>query len=150
MNLDPLKSMLTRHEGRRKKKYRCSRGKWTIGVGWNMDAWPLPADIDSYLRVRGEITEGMIDRLLDISITTATNNCRDIYPGFDGFSETRRFALIDLCFNLGVNGLLKFKKAMAAIKIGDWNEAANQFCDSDWFTQVGVRGPEIVGMIRNG
>jgi lysozyme len=161
MNLDSLKNMLTRHEGRKKKRYLCSRSHWTIGVGWNIDAWPLPVDIAAYLSVHGEITEGMIDRLLDISITSATNNCRDIYPGFDGFSERRRFALIDFVFNLGAKGATGFKKMRNAIISGDWNEAANQIQDSAYWRQLGgdpkgtddgklERPEEVAMMLREG
>ena len=40
-----LREMLERHEGRKKKVYRCSKGKKTIGVGHNVDAKGLPPDI---------------------------------------------------------------------------------------------------------
>jgi len=29
--------LITKHEGRRKKPYKCSGGKNTIGIGWNFD-----------------------------------------------------------------------------------------------------------------
>ena len=161
MNNDSLRAMLIRHEGWRKKRYKCSRGHWTIGVGWNLDAWPLPPDIAAYERVHGEITEGMIERLLDISVETATVQCRDIYPGFDGFSEARRFALVNFVFNLGGFGALGFKKMRKAIIAGDWAEAAEQIRDSEYWRQLGgdpagtddgklERPEEIAMMLRNG
>jgi len=150
MNLDLLREMLKRHEGLRLKKYRCSAGKWTIGYGWNMTAHPLPSDIAACLNLTGEITEDMAEWLLNISIEMATRQCWDIFPGFSGFSERRQMALIDFVFNVGAGKAITFKKAMQAIKAGDWDKAADEFQDSKWFKQVGDRGPEIVGMIREG
>ncbi len=145
-----LKEMITRHEADRLKRYRCPAGHWTIGRGWNMDAHPLPPDIASYERIHGDITQEMSDRLLDISIETATKQCQSLYMGFDGYPEARRFALIDFVFNVGVGTALKFRKMRAAISMQDWNRAADEMVDSDWFKQVGTRGPEIVGMVRMG
>lgn len=161
MNHDALRTMLIRHEGWRKKRYKCSRGRQTIGVGWNLDAWSLPPDIAAYLGVNGEITEGMIERLLDISVETATVQCREIYPGFDGFSEARRFALTDFCYNIGGFGALGFKKMRKAIIAGDWAEAAEQIRDSDYWRQLGgdpkgtddgklERPEEIAKLLREG
>ncbi len=131
-----LHELIKRHEGKRLKKYRCSRNHWTIGYGWNLDN-ELPSDIASYFRIHGEITEDMAERLLNISITVATDDCRAIYPGFDGFTEARRFALIDFVFNVGSTTALKFKKMIAAIEAGNWQRAADEMVDSDWFKQVG-------------
>jgi lysozyme len=134
---ESIRDILIRHEGWKRKRYKCSRGRWTIGVGWNIDAWPLPPDISAYEHIFGEITDDMVSRLLDISITNATHNCLDIFPGFDQFTEPRRFALIDMCFNLGAMGLLGFKRMRKAIAAGDWTEAAEQVKDSDYWRQLG-------------
>ena len=153
--------MLKRHEGLSLKPYRCPAGKRTIGYGWNMDAHPLPEDIAACLRLTGAITEDMAEWLLNISIDMATWQCRDIYKGFDGFRENRRFALIDFVFNVGAGTAMKFKKMLAAIAKGDWNEAAHQVNDSAYWRELGgdpagtddgklERPEEIAQMLREG
>jgi lysozyme len=149
MNIDLLKEMIKRHEGLRLKPYPCSQKHLTIGYGWNLDN-DLPSDIASYLRVTGEITRGMAERLLNISIDTATRQAWSIFPQFGGFSENRQMALIDFIFNVGVGTALKFRKALAAIEKGDWNRAADEMFLSRWREQVGDRAAEIIGMIRTG
>jgi lysozyme len=144
-----IHAMLRRHEGLRLTPYYCSKNHKTVGYGWNLDN-ALPSDIASYLRIHGSITEPMAERLLNISITTATDDCRAIFPGFDDFTEARRFALIDFVFNVGAGTAVTFRKMRAAIEAGNWGRAADEMIDSDWFSQVGVRGPEIVGMVRVG
>ena len=161
MNIERLKELLKRHEGVKNKVYRCSAGKRTIGVGWNLDANPLPSDIASFLHINSYITEEMIDRLLDISITTATDNCRDIYPAFDTFSENRRFALIDFVFNVGIGTALTFKNTNKAINEGRWGDAAHGLSHSQYWKQLGgdpdgtddgklERPEEIAMMIQEG
>jgi lysozyme len=148
--MNTLKEMLIRHEGWKNKPYRCPAGHKTIGVGWNLDANPLPENIAAFLKLNGYITDEMINRLFDISIEAATNNCRDIYIGFDSFSEPRRFALIDFVFNVGVGTALKFKRTNAAINSGRWDDAAVGLMDSLYYKQVPNRAAEIVEMIRHG
>lgn len=149
MNLDTLRGMLRRHEGLRLKPYPCSNKKMTIGYGWNLSN-PLPKSISAYLNVKGQITEEIAEKLLTISIDSAVRQCWAIWPNFGAFTERRQLALADFVFNVGAGTALKFKRALSAIYDGDWNEAADEFQDSKWFKQVGDRGPEIVGMIRNG
>ena len=40
-----LKAELSRDEGRKSKPYRDSEGILTIGVGWNLEANPLPDEV---------------------------------------------------------------------------------------------------------
>ena len=45
-----------------------------------------------------------------------------------------------------VDGFPKFKKAFAS---GDYDAAANELVDSNWYGQVKTRGPVIVDLIRS-
>lgn len=159
--METLQEMITRHEGNRLKRYRCPAGKWTIGRGWNMEAWPLPADIASYERCNGEITPEMSDRLLEISLECADLGVREIFKDFDQFTERRRMALMDMCFNLGAFGLMGFKRMRRAIAAGDWNQAAEEVRDSAYWRELGgdpegtddgklERPEEIAAMLREG
>jgi len=147
---DDLRAMIKRHEGLRLSPYFCPAGKLTIGYGWNLDIHLLPSDIASYFHIHGAITKDMAERLLNISIDCAIRQCEGTFERFKDFSDNRRMAVIDFVFNCGIGTALKFKKALKAIMDGDWNRAADEFQDSDWFSQVGERGPEIVRMIREG
>lgn len=158
---ETLREMLTRHEGDRLQPYLCPAGHNTIGRGWNMDVWPLPKDIASYLHIYGGITQEMSDRLLELSLECCDHAVREIFKDFDSFSERRQWALIDMCFNLGAFGLMGFKRMRRAIAAGDWIEAANQVNDSDYWRQLGgdpkgqddgklERPEEIAAMLREG
>lgn len=161
MDYTTLAEMIMRHEGLRLRKYRCSQNHWSIGYGWNLDANQLPRDIEAYYHLYDEITKEMAYRLLMIKITTSEADCREIFPEFDTFTARRKMALIDMVYNMGAGGVCKFKKMRKAIYAGDWNEAAEQAKDSDYWKHLGgdpegtddgklERPEEIAAMIREG
>ena len=145
-----IKELLKKHEGVRNKPYKCPAGFNTIGVGYNFDANPLPSDIAGYLKKNGKITDGMIDRLLFMSVSAATADCHSLFPEFDNFAEARRMALVDFLFNIGKRRAMGFLKAIAAINTGRWKDAAKEMRDSAWFSQVKGRAVEITEMIEEG
>jgi lysozyme len=142
-----LRQFIIKHEGYRRKPYLCPAGKNTIGVGWNMDANPLPRDIKAYLDDHGEITDTMVYRLLDLSLDTAIENCLKLYNHFKEFPEKIQMCLVDLMFNMGLGKMKKFVNTNRFIEDKDWKLAANGLKNSLWYKQVGVRAREIVKII---
>ncbi len=76
-------------------------------------------------------------------------------PASDAHGAVARFAaavraevLIDMAYNLGVGGLLGFKRALAAVEAGDFPAAAAHMMDSRWAAQVGRRAVELAGLMR--
>jgi lysozyme len=63
---------------------------------------------------------------------------------------TRRQAVLEMAFNMGVGGLLTFKNMLAALKSGDYERAADEALDSRWAKQVGHRANNIAERIRQG
>jgi lysozyme len=145
-----IRDLIKKHEGYSSTVYRCPGGKRTIGWGHNIDANPLPKDIEGYLFAYGLILPEHAERLLDNDICTATQDCQRVYFGFDEFSEARRMALTDFLFNVGMSTAMKFKNMRKAVIDGDWTTAADEMFFSRWKDQVGDRAEEIIGMVRAG
>ncbi len=142
--------LIEKHEGRKKKPYRCTAGKRTIGVGYNYDDNTLPPDIAAYLKDNGQVTDEMIDRLLEITVRQAVADCHVLFPEFDSFSDNRRMALTDFVFQLGFKRARGFSKSIAAVNTGRWFDAAREMEKSSWFYQVPKRAAEIINMIEEG
>ena len=143
-------SLLEKHEGRKHKPYRCTGGKRTIGIGHNFDDNPLPPHIADYLKKNGQITDDMVDELLETDILHATADCCVLFPGFDSFSERRKMALVDFVFQLGFNRARKFIHSIACINTGRWEKAGEQMRKSAWAEQTPNRAIEIISMIEEG
>ena len=140
---DKLKEMLIKHEGYRTSIYKDSRGIATIGVGHNLISNPLPENMAEYLHDHGEITIEMLEELFESDVEKAEASCKRLYVHFPDISENRQNALIDFVFNVGEGTARTFKKTNACINASDWDGAAGNMEDSQWFVQVKGRAKEI-------
>lgn len=130
---------LKRHEGVKYYVYKDHLGYETIGVGRCLKQG-----------VGLGLTHDEVDYLLMNDINRCLEELDAAFPWFKDLTEIRREAMINLCFNLGLTRLRKFEKALAAMSIHNYEEAANEFLDSRWAKQVGNRSKEVTEMIRTG
>ena len=130
-----IEDQLILHEGLRLKPYSCTAGKLTIGVGRNLKDKGITHD------------EAMILLRNDIAEVTAQ---LERFDWFRALGPVRRKVLIDMCFNLGMAGLLGFQKMIEALKRADYEAAADEMVNSRWYGQVGERGRRLVAMMRTG
>ena len=126
MNRDRLKNNLLREEGLRLKPYKCTAGKLTIGVGRNLED-------------RG-ITEATADQMLNEDITICITELQANIPKFNDHPDAVQETLVDLCFNLGISRLKKFKKTLGYIEegleTGNYTKAAVELLKSNYALQL--------------
>lgn len=149
--------VLARNEDRRHKCYLDSEGIPTIGIGCNLERPEARAriagmglDCDEVIAGRQTLTDEQIDSLLADDLATAISDARDLIANFDTLTIARQIVLVDMAFNLGKPRLANFRKMIAAIGAGDWEEAAAQMKDSRWYRQVKTRGDRNVAVMRTG
>lgn len=116
-----------RHEGEVLTPYKDSRGILTIGVGHNLEMGISKAASDFIFKEDMDKAEALLNE-----------RC----PVFAKLDANRQIVLIDLCFNLGISGLLGFKKMLAALNEGNWNKAAAELMNSKYAKQVPNRAKE--------
>ena len=131
--------MLRKHEGVEKYAYKCTADKVTIGVGRNIDKSSSMG-----------LSDDEIDYLLSNDIKRVSAELIRAFPWYSELDEVRKDAMIDMCFNMGLPRLSKFKNSLAAMANGDYDIAALEFLDSNWAKQVGSRSITITDMIRSG
>ena len=137
-----LREMIKAHEGLRLKPYKCTAGRWTIGYGHNLEAQNEKIPIS--------ITLEQAEKYLDMDMASATEGCKRTMPYFSGLYEVRKAVLVDMCFNLGLGGLLGFKKTLGAVAAGNYANAASEMMASKWATQVGYRAVRLSNMMASG
>ena len=135
--MNRIKEQLVRHEGLRLRPYRCTADKLTIGIGRNLDDCGI-SQSEAYVMLINDIMN--CEKQLQAKIP-------DIYNGLD---EVRKSVMLNMCFNMGINGLLGFKNTLAFVKAGDWERAANNMLVSKWAKQVGRRAIELSELMRKG
>lgn len=131
-----LEKQLIDHEELRLKPYRCPAGKLTIGVGRNLEERGISRDEAFYL-MRNDIMR------VELELEKAL-------PCYLSLSSRRRAALVDMNYNLGLTRFLEFKRMLAFIAAGDFDNAAGEMLSSRWATQVGRRAQTLSSMMREG
>ena len=131
-DLITLAAQLTEDEGRRLDLYFDTRGNPSIGVGRNL---------------RNGISNAVCDLMLQEDMATAAAAVAAHWPWSDGLPDAQWNVLIGLCFNLGAAKLSGFVRFLAAMEIGDWAAAAMELRNSDWWNEVGERGPRTVARL---
>lgn len=133
LSKDEITQRLVLHEGCSLMPYYCTRGYLTIGVGRNLETNPLSAEEK---RACGDYMHGITKNaafyLLRNDIARVISECERGIPFWNNLDDERKYALIDMCFQMGLDGLKGFKKMLAAMGVGNWNEAAAQCLDSKY------------------
>ena len=150
VNRERLRKQLELHEGIKLKAYKCTAGKWTIGVGYNIDAHGLPFGYSLEKLKTVGITPNEAAVLLDREIDTIEQRIQRDAPWMLDLSEVRLRALIDMAFNLGFDGLLAFKNTLKAVEAGLYDVAAAGMLASKWAKQVKGRAARLARMMRTG
>ena len=149
--MDQLIEQLKRHEGYRAHAYRCTAGKRTIGYGYNLTANPLKL---SSLELQHAQLVGMgeyeAERLLKLMIAKVTDQLEEALPVINRLNTVRQDVLINMTYNMGLVGLLKFKKMLLALEKKDYQKASIEMLDSKWKDDVGDRAPELATQMITG
>lgn len=129
-----IEEWLIQHEDLENFPYRCSTGKLTIGVGRNLEDTGI-SDEESLYLLRNDIKRCKSELVK--------------YSWYVRQPEQVKIALINMCFNLGIQRLLKFKKTIKALEEKNYPLAAKHALNSKWAKQVGQRAIDVTELIRN-
>lgn len=130
-----LLEQLRRHEGLRLKPYKDTVGKWTIGIGRNLD------DVG--------ITEAEALHLLANDVKRVKKELDYRIPWWSELPPKAKQVLQNMCFNLGWPRLAGFRKFLDALERRQYSIAADEMLDSRWAQQVGYRARELSDMVRS-
>ena len=152
LDMPEIINRLVFHEGLRLQPYKCTRGKLTIGIGRCVETNPFTAE---ELKVVGDwkhgITREMAYYLLRNDIARCEKECKKRIPFFDKLDDQRQYALIDMTFQLGINGVKVFRKMLRALGVGNYKEAAEQCLDSKYaLIDTPKRAKRIARLIEKG
>lgn len=119
--------------------YTDSEGYLTIGIGRLIDK-----------RKGGRLRNDEITYLFNNDVDEKLDELTRALPWFQNLDDARRGVLMNMAFNLGVPGLLKFPKTLSLVQQGKYAEAADEMLDSLWAKQVGDRAKRLSQQMRTG
>ncbi len=121
--------LLKFEEGFRPRPYYCSEEYPTIGYGFKLGKkraqlpdFKLPEPVAALwlAALVAELKSELSAELLNLN-------------------DERQAVLISMAYQMGVDGLRKFKNFLAAVRVGDWKTAAAEMENSIWFKQTKQR-----------
>lgn len=136
MNIDNLKADLERDEGRRPKLYVDTVSKTTIGIGRNL------TDVG--------LSDKEIEYLLENDIQRVLTSLDAMLPWWRDLDEVRQRVLCNMCFQMGIKGLMGFTTTLGRIQAARYEDAAESMRDSMWFKQTPNRAERLARMMRDG
>lgn len=137
--IEQLKQDLVKDEGWIRYAYLDSLSYWTIGCGILIDQ-----------RNGGGLRDEEIDFILDNRIRLVVEELSTRWPPFQACPEPVQRALCNMAYQMGVGGLLRFQKALAAIEAGDYEEGADEMLRSRYAVQTPARAARVSALIREG
>lgn len=139
MNIDKLIQELILDEGYKYETYEDHLGFLTLGVGHLV----LDTDPEINKPVGTPVSEERVLECLNNDIETVCDELNRNMPWWKELSDEKMRVLANMCFNLGITRLLKFRKFLAALEAGDFETAGEEMIDSKWATQVGARATRL-------
>jgi len=134
-----LKTQLLREEGSESCAYQDTRGFWTIGVGRLIDP-----------KKGGGLSQDEIEYLLDNDIKKITEKVHKFLPWISKLNDARRAVLFQMAFQMGVRGLLQFKRTLGSIEDGQYFEAAVEMLQIEWAKQTPERANRLATQMETG
>jgi lysozyme len=134
-----LTTQLRRDEGEVLSAYSDSLGYLTIGVGRLIDK-----------RKGGGLSVEESAYLLNNDIDKRVAELRSRLPWMKKLDDVRFGALVNMSFQLGVDGLLGFKNTLALIEDGKYTFAADNMLKSKWAEQTPARAKRLADQMRTG
>ena len=145
-----MNSYIVRHlsaeEGLRTEPYKDHLGYWTLGIGHLIDrrkGGALPSWVRSF-----PITEDEAELLLKDDIFPIEEELAHKLPWWDRLTPVRQAVLISMAFQMGVSGLLKFRRTLETIGRGEYHLAAAQMLESKWARQTAGRAGRLAQAMR--
>ena len=130
-----LLEKIKHHEGFVEHVYDDSLGIPTIGYGFAIKDLILDEDIAEEILIR--------------KLEKLKRNANSRFNWLEDMPVVVQEVILNMCYQLGVTGVSKFRKAISALQEGDWDEAANEMLDSLWARQTANRAKELSNIVRN-
>ena len=144
MNIEKLREELERDEGIVYEIYNDHLGYATFGIGHLVKKFD-----DEYGQSLGTpVSSERVAEAFESDIQSVLRDCNVLYSDFDDLPEEAQQVIANMMFNLGRPRLSKFAGMKRGVDARDWNQAADEMVDSNWYRQVTNRADRLVERVR--
>ena len=140
--------ILAFEEGKKLSVYKCTKGFLTVGIGHNLDADPVLDILHRKLKLHDTITEEECNKLFQIDLEKVSKSINRNIPWFNILPEKYKIVIINMVFQLGINGTLKFKNTLQAIKENNPDKVITGMKASQWYKQTPNRVNRLIKIVQ--
>lgn len=130
-------------EGKRNRPYLDTEGYWTIGIGHLMED-------QSPSNKNFSIDDNLVYKMYEQDLQNKIDDLGRALPWAKDLDPVRYMCLLDMCFQMGIGGLLGFNNTLRCIKEGDYEQAAKNMLVSKWAKQTPNRAKRRADEMRTG
>lgn len=140
MNTSKLIESIKLHEGLSLTVYDCPAGKKTIGYGRNLEDNGI-TEHEANLLLQNDILKIKLE---------LTNHFTNLNFYFHTLPDNVQNVLVEMAYQIGVNGLLKFRKTLYYVSKRDFKRASSEMLDSLWAKQTPNRAKNLSNLMKGG
>ena len=144
MNIEQLREQLEVDEGCVYEIYNDHLGYATFGIGHLV----TESDPEQGQSLGTTVSSERVAEAFESDIQSVLRDCNILYSDFDDLPEEAQQVIANMMFNLGRPRLSKFAGMKRGVDARDWNQAADEMVDSNWYRQVTNRADRLVERVR--
>ena len=144
---EALVSRIKHEEGFRALPYQDTRGFETIGYGTKFPLLDSDWNCDAF--THAGVTERQADCLLRSRLSDHYIELSHRWGPFNKQPEPVQMALLDMVYQLGVDGVLGFHEMLPALARHDYAAAIREAMDSVWDRETPSRVDRVVSVFRS-
>ena len=144
MNIEQLREQLEVDEGCVYEIYNDHLGYATFGIGHLV----TESDPEQGQSLGTPVSSERVAEAFESDIQSVLRDCNILYSDFHNLPEEAQQVIANMMFNLGRPRLSKFAGMKRGVDARDWNQAADEMVDSNWYRQVTNRADRLVERVR--
>ena len=144
MNIEQLREQLEVDEGCVYEIYNDHLGYPTFGIGHLVKE----SDPEQGQSLGTAVSPERVAEAFESDIQSVLRDCNVLYSDFHNLPEEAQQVIANMMFNLGRPRLSKFAGMKRGVDARDWDAAADEMVDSNWYRQVTNRADRLVERIR--
>ena len=144
MDVDKLREQLKIDEGCIYEIYNDHLGYPTFGIGHLV----TESDPENGKTLGTAVSEDRVTEAFKSDVQSVLSDCDILYPDFSSLPEEAQQVIANMMFNMGRPRLSKFAGMKRGVDARDWDAAADEMVDSNWYRQVTNRADRLVERMR--
>jgi len=140
--MEKLIKLIETEEGWASNPYYCSENYPTIGFGFKIGEKDAPLPSFRLPKAAGDVWLTEILRGLEGQVNHRT--------WYNNLCPARKAIIMSMMYQMGYNGVMKFKNMIAALEIQDFVKASAEILDSRWAEQTSLRANRHAIQLQSG